>query len=122
MDRYIEPETIHFYQWLDLQRLQRRSGLALRSSRTQGTPQCESYVLKRNQQLQPILSPLVPISILASPDISERELLQLINESTNHRLAKGTIAQLYDWTFQLLKERRREMLIIDAAHNEWSQS
>ena len=75
MDRYIKPETIHFYQWLDLQRLQRRSGLALRSSRTQGTPQCQSYVLKRNPQLQPILSPLVPISyILASPDISEREL------------------------------------------------
>ena len=48
-----------------------------------------------NPQLQPILSPLVPISyMLASPGIRERELLQLIVESTNSRLAKGTIADV----------------------------
>jgi hypothetical protein len=49
--------------------------------------------------------------------MSERELLQLIIESTNRRLAQGTIVQVYDWTLQLLKECRAEMLIIDAADN-----
>jgi len=47
MDRSIEPETIHFYQWLDRQRLLGHSGLALGNSSTYRIALSQSYVLMR---------------------------------------------------------------------------
>ena len=106
----------NLHEWLEGKRQSRQSGRVVGESRTGKTVGCDAYRLRHKPRHEPGNPPIVPVLYLQIPqECGAKELFSGILENLKYKVVKGTIAEIRDRTFQVLKGCRVEMLIIDEA-------
>ncbi len=106
-----------FHSWLDLKRSGRQACRVVGDSRTGKTIACNLYLNKHIQQPSSGDAPIVPVMYLHAPTESgPRELFVGLLEYLQYRITRGTIAELRDRVYRLLKTCQVEMIILDEAH------
>lgn len=115
----VEIEALQqFYAWLDDKRHCRQACRLIGDSRTGKTVACNAYRHKHTQkQLHNGDAPIVPVMYLHAPTESgPRELFVGLLEYLQYRITRGTISELRDRVYRLLKTCQVEMIILDEAH------
>jgi DNA transposition AAA+ family ATPase len=106
-----------FHTWLDGKR---RGGHACRvigDSRTGKTIACDVYRLNTPPVRSPGQVPIVPVMYWHAPtDASLRELFIGLLEYLDYRVTKGTLAEIRERVYRLLKQCQVELILIDEAH------
>ena len=106
-----------FHSWLDLKRGGRQACRVVGDSRTGKTIACNLYLNKHLQPSSNGEAPIVPVMYLHAPTESgPRELFVGLLEYLQYRITRGTIAELRDRVYRLLKACQVEMIILDEAH------
>lgn len=106
-----------FHAWLDDKRHCRQACRVIGDSRTGKTVACDSYRHKHAQQPNPGDAPIVPVIYLHAPTESgPREVFVALLEYLQYRITKGTIAEVRERVYHLLKICQVEMIILDEAH------
>jgi DNA transposition AAA+ family ATPase len=106
-----------FHSWLDLKRGGRQACRVVGDSRTGKTIACNLYLNKYIQQPSSGEAPFVPVMYLHAPTESgPRELFVGLLDYLQYRVTRGTIADLRDRVYRLLKTCQVEMIILDEAH------
>lgn len=114
----VELEAVRqFHAWLDTKRLCRQACRVIGDSRTGKTVACDAYQHKHSQQPSGGDAPIVPVIYWhATTETGQRELFVGLLEHLKYRVASGTISDLRERTYRLLKTCQVEMLILDEAH------
>jgi DNA transposition AAA+ family ATPase len=114
----VELEMVQqFHTWLDDKRQCRQACRVVGDSRTGKTVACNAYRHKHSDQRASGDAPIVPVMYLHAPTESgPRELFVGLLEYLQYRITRGTIAELRDRVYRLLKTCQVEMIILDEAH------
>jgi len=109
-----QVKTLH--DWLDGKRQSRQSGRVVGESRTGKTVACDAYRLRHKSRQVTGQPPVVPVAYIQVPqECGSKELFGVIIEHLKYQVTKGTVAEIRDRTFRVLKGCGVEMLIIDEA-------
>ncbi|MHC5779583.1 TniB family NTP-binding protein [Nostoc sp.] len=103
--------------WLEGKRQARQSGRIVGESRTGKTMGCDAYRLRHKPKQEVGKPPLVPIAFLEDipSDCSAKDLFNEILKHLKYQMSKGTVSEIRERTFRVLKGCGVEMLIIDEA-------
>lgn len=115
----VELEAVQeFHAWLDDKRQCRHACRVIGDSRTGKTVACDAYRHKHTQkQLNNGDAPIIPVMYFHAPTESgPRELFVGLLEYLQYRITRGTISELRDRVYRLLKTCQVEMIILDEAH------
>jgi DNA transposition AAA+ family ATPase len=114
----VELEAVRqFHSWLDERRQSRQASRVIGDSRTGKTFGCKAYRLKHAPQQSPGDSPLVSVLYWhATTETGQRELFVGLLEQLKYRVTNGTIADLRERVYRLLKACQVEMILLDEAH------
>lgn len=115
----VELEAVQqFHAWLDDKRQCRHACRVIGDSRTGKTVACDAYRHKHTQkQLHNGDAPIIPVMYFHAPTESgPRELFVGLLEYLQYRITRGTISELRDRVYRLLKTCQVEMIILDEAH------
>lgn len=114
----VELEVVRqFHTWLDTKRLCRQACRVIGDSRTGKTVACDAYQRKHTQQHSSGDAPIVPVIYWhATTETGQRELFLGLLEHLKYRVASGTISDLRERVYRLLKTCQVEMIILDEAH------
>ena len=109
-----QVEILH--EWLEGKRQSRQSGRVVGESRTGKTMGCDAYRLRHKPKQEYGKPPTVPVVYIQIPqECGARELFSMILEHLKYQVTKGTVAEIRDRTFRVLKGCAVEMVIIDEA-------
>ncbi len=104
------------HDWLEGKRKSGQSCRVVGESRTGKTVACDAYRLRHKPKQVAGQPPIVPVVYVQPPqDCGSRELFGVIIEHLKYQMTKGTVAEVRDRTFRVLKSCGVEMLIIDEA-------
>jgi DNA transposition AAA+ family ATPase len=114
----VELETVQqFHAWLDDKRYCRQACRVIGDSRTGRTFACDAYRLKYAPKQPNGDAAIVPVIYWhATTETGQRELFVGLLEQLKYRIIKGTIAELRERVYRLLKTCQVEMIILDEAH------
>lgn len=114
----VELEMVQqFHSWLDDKRQCRQACRVVGDSRTGKTVACNAYRHKHSDQRTNGDAPIVPVMYLHAPTESgPRELFVGLLDYLQYRITRGTISDLRDRVYRLLKTCQVEMIILDEAH------
>jgi len=114
----VELETVQqFHAWLDDKRYCRQACRVIGDSRTGKTFACDAYRLKYAPKQPNGDAPTVPVIYWhATTETGQRELFVGLLEYLQYRVTRGTIAELRERVYRLLKTCQVEMIILDEAH------
>lgn len=111
------PTVDHFHGWLDDQRDCRQSGRVIGDSGTGKSIACDAYFLKAVRYLSAGGAPIVPVLYWsACPEADQRQVFLGILEHLQYRITKGTLSDLRERVYRLLRACHVEMILIDEAH------
>ncbi len=115
---FVELATVQqFHGWLDDKRQCRQACRVIGDSRTGKTIACDAYRLKYASQTANGDVPIVPVMYLHAPaESGPRELFVGLLNYLQYRITRGTISDLRDRVYRLLKICQVEMIIVDEAH------
>jgi hypothetical protein len=106
-----------FHAWLDDKRQCRQACRVIGDSRTGKTVACTAYRHKYARPPSPGDAPIVPVIYLHAPtEAGLREVFVAVLEYLQYRITRGTISELRDRVYHLLKVCQVEMIILDEAH------
>jgi hypothetical protein len=104
------------HDWLEGKRQARQSGRVVGESRTGKTMGCDAYRLRHKPKQEPGRPPIVPVAYIHIPqECGAKELFGAIIEHLKYQITKGTVAEIRERTFRVLKGCGVETLIIDEA-------
>lgn len=114
----VELEAVRqFHAWLDDKRHCRQACRVIGDSRTGKTFACNGYRLKYAPNQPNGDAPIVPVIYWhATTETGQRELFVGLLEHLKYRVINGTIADLRERVYRLLKVCQVEMIILDEAH------
>ncbi len=115
---FVELEAVkQFHDWLDDKRHCRQACRVIGDSRTGKTFACDSYRLKNAPELTKGDAPIVPVIYWhATTETGQRELFVGLLEYLKYRITRGTLAELRERVYRLLRACQVEMIILDEAH------
>ncbi len=115
---FVELATVQqFHTWLDDKRQCRQGCRVIGDSRTGKTLACDAYRLKYATQSSNGDAPIVPVIYWhATTETGQRELFIGLLEHLNYRITSGTISDLRERVYRLLKVCQVEVIILDEAH------
>jgi hypothetical protein len=104
------------HQWLEGKRQAKQSCRVVGESRTGKTVACNSYRLRHKPIQEVGKPPIVPVVYIQIPqECGAKDLFKAIIEHFKYQMTKGTVAEIRDRMFRVLKGCQVEMLIIDEA-------
>lgn len=114
----VELESVRqFHAWLDDKRHCRQACRVIGDSRTGKTFACNAYRLKYAPNQTNGDAPIVPVIYWhATTETGQRELFVGLLEHLKYRVTNGTISDLRERVYRLLKACQVEMIILDEAH------
>lgn len=114
----VELESVRqFHAWLEDKRNCHQGCRVIGDSRTGKTFACEAYRLKFVPQPGNGDAPVVPVLYWhATTETGQRELFVGLLKLLRYRIVRGTISELRERVYRLLKACQVEMLILDEAH------
>lgn len=114
----VELEAVRqFHAWLDDKRICRQACRVIGDSRTGKTFACSAYRLKYAPKQPNGDAPIVPVIYWhATTETGQRELFVGLLEDMKYRITRGTIAELRERVYRLLKACQVEMIVLDEAH------
>lgn len=114
----VELEAVQqFHAWLDDKRHCRQACRVIGEERTGKTFACNAYRLKYAPNQPNGNAPIVPVIYWhATTQTGQRELFVGLLEHLKYRITRGTIAELRERVYRLLKVCGVEMIILDEAH------
>lgn len=114
----VELESVQrFHSWLDDKRQSRQACRAIGDSRTGKTVACDAYRIKSAINQSNGDAPLMPVLYWhATTETGQRELFIGLLENLKYRITNGTISDLRERVYRLLKTCQVEMIILDEAH------
>ena len=114
----VELEAVRqFHAWLDDKRHCRQACRVIGDSRTGKTFACNGYRLKYAPNQPNGDAPIVPVIYWhATTETGQRELFVGLLEHLKYRVLNGTISDLRERVYRLLKVCQVEMIILDEAH------
>ncbi|MCY7323450.1 MAG: TniB family NTP-binding protein [Phormidesmis sp. CAN_BIN36] len=114
----VELEAIRqFHAWLEDKRHCRQACRVIGDSRTGKTFACNAYRLKYAPNQLNGDAPIVPVIYWhATTETGQREMFVGLLEHLKYRVTNGTIADLRERVYRLLKVCQVEMIILDEAH------
>nr|WP_290225277.1 TniB family NTP-binding protein [Trichocoleus desertorum] len=114
----VELESVQqFHAWLDDKRQCRQACRVIGDSRTGKTIACDAYRLRYASQTASGDAPTVPVIYWhATTETGQRELFVGLLEHLKYRITNGTISDLRDRVYRLLRACQVEMIILDEAH------
>jgi DNA transposition AAA+ family ATPase len=111
------PTVEQFHEWLDDQRDCRQSGRVIGDSRTGKTMACDAYTLKVVSSHPEGFAPILPVLYWSAPtETDQRDVFLGILEHLQYRVSKGTLCDLRERVYRLLRACQIEMMLIDEAH------
>ncbi|WP_088889305.1 TniB family NTP-binding protein [Leptolyngbya ohadii] len=115
---FVELGTVQqFHAWLDDKRQCRQACRVIGDSRTGKTIACDAYRLKYASQTASGDAPIVPVIYWhATTETGQRELFVGLLEHLKYRITNGTISDLRERVYRLLRSCQVEMIILDEAH------
>jgi DNA transposition AAA+ family ATPase len=115
---FVELATVQqFHAWLDDKRQCRQACRVIGDSRTGKTIACDAYRLKYARQTTSGDAPIVPVIYWhATTETGQRELFVGLLEHLKYRITNGTISDLRERVYRLLRTCQVEMIILDEAH------
>lgn len=115
---FVELGTVQqFHAWLDDKRQCRQACRVIGDSRTGKTIACDAYRLKYATQTASGNAPTVPVIYWhATTETGQRELFVGLLEHLKYRITNGTISDLRERVYRLLRACQVEMIILDEAH------
>ncbi|MEP0914771.1 TniB family NTP-binding protein [Leptolyngbya sp. GB1-A1] len=115
---FVELATVQqFHAWLDDKRQCWQACRVIGDSRTGKTIACEAYRLKYASQTASGDAPIVPVIYWhATTETGQRELFVGLLEHLKYRITNGTISDLRERVYRLLRSCQVEMIILDEAH------
>lgn len=115
---FVELATVQqFHAWLDDKRQCRQACRVIGDSRTGKTLACDAYRLKYASQTTNGDAPLMPVIYWhATTETGQRELFVGLLEHLKYRITNGTISDLRERVYRLLRTCQVEMIILDEAH------
>lgn len=115
---FVELATVQqFHAWLDDKRQCRQACRVIGDSRTGKTLACDAYRLKYASQTTNGDAPLMPVIYWhATTETGQRELFLGLLEHLKYRITNGTISDLRERVYRLLRTCQVEMIILDEAH------
>jgi hypothetical protein len=106
-----------FHTWLDDKRDCRKACRVIGDSRTGKTFACRAYRLKHTEPQPHGDVPLVPVIYYpVTPEAGQRDLFVGLLEQLKYRITSGTLGDLRERVYRLLKACQVEMVILDEAH------
>lgn len=113
----VELEQVrNLHEWLEGKRHARQSCRVVGESRTGKTVACDAYRLRHKPKQEPGRPPIVPVVYIQVPqECTSKELFRLLIEELKYQMTKGTVAEIRDRAFRVLKGCGVEVLIIDEA-------
>ncbi len=114
----VELEHVQqFYAWLDGKRLTRQACRVIGESRTGKTVACDAYRLRHYAMHKSVDTPIIPVVYWHSPpEAGPRELFVGILNYLKYQITRGTIAEVRERVYQIVRACGVEMIIIDEAH------
>ena len=114
----VELEAVRqFHAWLDDKRDCRQACRVIGDSRTGKTFACKAYWLKSSLNQINGDAPTIPVIYWhATTETGQRELFVGLLEHLKYRITNGTISDLRDRVYRLLRACQVEMIILDEAH------
>lgn len=104
------------HDWLEGKRQSRQSGRVVGESRTGKTMGCDAYRLRHKPKQEPGKPPTVAVAYIeVTQECGAKELFGLIMEHLKYQVVKGTLPEIRDRAFRVLKGCGVEMLILDEA-------
>ena len=104
------------HEWLEGKRQSKQSGRIVGESRTGKTMACNAYRLRHKPRQEHGKPPIVPIVYIQIPqECGPKELFSMILEHLKYQVTRGTVAEIRDRAFRVLKSCAVEMVIIDEA-------
>lgn len=115
---FVELEAVQqFHAWLDDKRSCRQACRVIGDSRTGKTLASDTYRLKNAPKQQSGDAPLTPVIYwYATTETGQRELFEQLLECLKYRITRGTLSELRQRVYRLLKACQVEMIILDEAH------
>jgi DNA transposition AAA+ family ATPase len=115
---FVELETVQqFHGWLDDKRQCRQACRVIGDSRTGKTIACDAYWLKYTTQPVSGDGLIAPVIYWhATTETGQRELFVGLLEQLKYRITNGTISDLRERVYRLLRACQVEMIILDEAH------
>jgi DNA transposition AAA+ family ATPase len=115
---FVELGTVQqFHAWLDDKRQCRQACRVIGDSRTGKTIACDAYRLRYAGQTANGDAPIVPVIYWhAMTETGQRELFVGLLEHLKYRITNGTISDLRERVYRLLRSCQVEMIILDEAH------
>jgi DNA transposition AAA+ family ATPase len=109
-------QVVRLHDWLEGKRKSRQSCRIVGESRTGKSCACEAYSYRNKPKQELGKKPSLPVVYIQVPDkCASKKLFEEIIESLKHRATKGTVADLRNRAFEVLRACEVEMLIIDEA-------
>ncbi len=114
----VELESVRqFHTWLDDKRQCRQACRVIGDSRTGKTFACNAYRLKSTLNQTNGDAPIVPVIYWhATTETGQRELFVGLLKHLKYRITNGTISDLRERVYRLLRACQVEMIIVDEAH------
>lgn len=114
----VELESVRqFHAWLDDKRQCQQACRVIGDSRTGKTFACNAYLLKYAPSQSNGDAPIVPVIYWhATTETGQRELFVGLLQHLKYRVINGTISDLRERVYRLLKACQVEMIILDEAH------
>ncbi len=114
----VELESVRqFHAWLDDKRHCRQACRVIGDSRTGKTFACNAYRLKSSLNQTNGDAPIIPVIYWhATTETGQRELFVGLLEHLKYRITNGTISDLRERVYRLLRACQVEMIILDEAH------
>lgn len=104
------------HDWLEGKRQSRQSGRIVGASRTGKTMGCNAYRLRHKPTQEHGKPPTVPVVYIQIPqECGARDLFSMILEHLKYQVIKGTVSEIRDRAFRVLKGCVVEMVVIDEA-------
>lgn len=106
-----------FHRWLDDKRQCRQACRVIGDSRTGKTFACDAYRLKYAPVQSNGDAPMMPVLYWhATTETGQRDFFVGLLERLKYRVTNGTISDLRERVYRLLKVCQVEMIILDEAH------
>ncbi len=110
------PQVEILHQWLEGKRQSRLSGRVVGESRTGKTMGCDAYRLRHKPRQEHGKPPIVPVVYIQIPqECGAKDLFSMILEHLKYQVVKGTVSEIRNRAFRVLKGCAVEMVIIDEA-------
>ena len=109
-----QVEKLH--NWLEEKRQSRQSARVVGESRTGKTMGCDAYRLRHKPTKEHGKPPTVPVVyIQITSECGARDLFSMILKHLKYQVIRGTVSEIRDRAFKVLKDCAVEMVIIDEA-------